>query len=200
MDREHSLTIVKVLGCVLEKLCKKNASLPNANRRVTKFHASRPPNIDVQAYLDRIYQYAACSGECFILALIYIDRLIQKSNFVVTYLNVHRVIITSVTLAAKFFDDQYYNNQYYGRVGGIPCLELNSLELEFLFLTNFTLFVPPQLYLQYYNELMNHAANEVSVCDHCFTPDLDKSAPFELSESLKIDAAAKAAAATAECV
>ena len=90
-------------------------------------------------------------------------------------------------MAAKFFDDQYYDNRYYSRVGGIPCLELNSLELEFLFLTNFTLFVPPTLYLQYYKELMNHATNEVTVCDHCFTPDLDKSAPFELSESLKMD-------------
>ena len=93
----------------------------------------------------------------------------------------------SVTLAAKYFDDQYYNNQYYGRVGGIPCLELNSLELEFLFLTNFTLFVPPQLYLQYYRELINHATNETNICDHCFTPDLDKNDPFELSESLKVD-------------
>lgn len=187
MDKEHCLTIVKVLGCVLEKLCKKNSSLPNANSRVTKFHASRPPNIGVQDYLDRIHQYASCSGECFILALIYIDRLIQKSNLIVTYLNVHRIIITSVTLAAKFFDDQYYNNQYYGRVGGVPCLELNSLELEFLFLTNFTLFVPPQLYLQYYGELLNHATNETSICDHCYTPDLEVKQPFVLTASLEAD-------------
>ena len=35
------------------------------------------------------------------MALIYIDRLIQRNNFLLTELNVHRVVITSVMLAAK---------------------------------------------------------------------------------------------------
>ena len=41
--------------------------------------------------------------------LIYIDRLIQRNNFILSGLNVHRVVITSVMLAAKFFDDQVTN-------------------------------------------------------------------------------------------
>ena len=44
-------------------------------------------------------------------------------------------------LAAKFFDDQYFNNAYYGKVGGVTCKEVNSLEIEFLFMINFNLFV-----------------------------------------------------------
>ena len=67
----------------------------------------------------RIHKYASCSKECFILALIYIDRLIQRNNFLLTELNVHRVVITAVLLAAKFFDDAYYNNAYYAKVGGV---------------------------------------------------------------------------------
>ncbi len=57
---------------------------------------------------------AACSGECFVLALVYIDRIIQSNpSFMVNSLNIHRLLITSVMLAAKFFDDQYFNNAYY---------------------------------------------------------------------------------------
>mgnify|MGYP005993619845 CR=1 FL=1 len=44
--------------------------------------------------LHRILKYSACSGECFVLALVYIDRLIQQHNLVLSTLNVHRVIIT----------------------------------------------------------------------------------------------------------
>ena len=107
------------------------------------------------------------------LALIYIDRLIQRNNFILSGLNVHRVVITSVMLAAKFFDDQvdssaqappalgtdatghdirnvpplpprppttqYFNNAYYAKVGGVPCVELNQLEVDFLFRVNFSL-------------------------------------------------------------
>ena len=49
-------------------------------------------------------------------------------DFVISSLNVHRLLITSIMLASKFFDDVYYNNAYYARVGGISNSEVNSLE------------------------------------------------------------------------
>lgn len=75
------------------------------------------------------------------LALIYIDRLITKRRVVLDPLNVHRLLVTSVMLAAKFFDDHYLDNQHYAAVGGVPQGEMNTLELEFLFLLEFSLFV-----------------------------------------------------------
>jgi len=45
---------------------------------------------------------------------------------------VHRLLITAIMLASKFFDDVYYNNAYYARVGGISNSEVNSLEMEML--------------------------------------------------------------------
>uniref|UniRef100_A0A0A9Y109 Protein CNPPD1 n=1 Tax=Lygus hesperus TaxID=30085 RepID=A0A0A9Y109_LYGHE len=62
-------------------------------------------------------------------------------------------------LAAKFFDDQYYNNAYYAKIGGVAPLELNNLEVEFLFMNSFTLFVTTDTYMQYYQELCNHFMN-----------------------------------------
>jgi hypothetical protein len=77
-------------------------------------------------------------------------------GFVLTELNVHRVVITSVVLAAKFFDDHYFNNAYYAKVGGVPCSEMNELEVEFLLMINFSLHVCTETYVRYYNELANH--------------------------------------------
>jgi hypothetical protein len=157
---ETGAAIVPVLGCVLNQLCDRNDHLPDNTNGLSKFHALRPPAISIKDYLLRIAKYAACSGECFVLALVYIDRIIQSNpTFVVNSLNIHRLLITSVMLAAKFFDDQYFNNAYYAKVGGVPRGEMNSLEVEFLFMTNFTLFVPTEQYRQYYKELCNHAKN-----------------------------------------
>mmetsp|Transcript_25820 Transcript_25820/g.40037 ORF Transcript_25820/g.40037 Transcript_25820/m.40037 type:complete len:243 (-) Transcript_25820:115-843(-) len=147
--------IIRVLAAVLERLIHTNAHLTQT--QVTKFHALKPPQITILAYLERIFKYASCSSECFILALIYIDRLISKNNFVLTELNVHRVLITAVMLAAKFFDDAYYNNAYYAKVGGIVVTELNLLEVEFLFRIQFELHCPSELYSQYHTELIHHA-------------------------------------------
>jgi len=83
--------------------------------------------------------------------------MIQRNNFLLTELNVHRVVITGVLLAAKFFDDAYYNNAYYAKVGGVLVAEMNSLEVEFLFRINFSLHVTPDVYSKYHAELLMHA-------------------------------------------
>jgi hypothetical protein len=71
-----------------------------------------------------------------------------------TELNVHRVVITAVLLAAKFFDDAYYNNAYYAKVGGVLVSEMNGLEVDFLFRINFTLHVKPDVFDKYRRELL----------------------------------------------
>ena len=61
---------------------------------ITKFQSSYPPEVSIHAYLERIKKYAGCSDSCFVVALIYIDRMIEIRNVVLTSLNVHRLIIT----------------------------------------------------------------------------------------------------------
>eukprot|EP00455_Lapot_gusevi_P050787 TRINITY_DN7449_c0_g3_i1.p1 TRINITY_DN7449_c0_g3~~TRINITY_DN7449_c0_g3_i1.p1 ORF type:complete len:278 (+),score=32.86 TRINITY_DN7449_c0_g3_i1:254-1087(+) len=159
--------IVPVLACVLNQLCSRNDQLSVEQAAITKFHALKPPSISIRDYLERIAKYAACSGECFVLCLVYIDRIIQNNHaFVVNSLNVHRLLITSIMLAAKFFDDQYFNNAYYAKVGGVPCGEMNSLEIEFLFMLNFNLFAATDTFTQYYHELCKHTLNSPCDCRH----------------------------------
>lgn len=168
---DRAKAFVEVLACVLSRLVAANDQLGEAGI-VTKFHALRPPSISIKLYLERINKYASCSPECFVLALVYIDRLIQRNSLLLTSLNVHRIIITSVMLASKFFDDQYFNNAYYAKVGGVPTPEVNNLELEFLFSVNFSLHVATDVFEKYYSELANHMglgvppeASALNTCD-----------------------------------
>jgi Cyclin len=72
---------------------------------------------------------------------------------------VHRVVITAVLLAAKFFDDAYYNNAYYAKVGGVLTPEINGLEVDFLFRINFSLYVTTDEFDKYRSELLTHLAS-----------------------------------------
>lgn len=160
-ESAEGLAIVRVLAAVLERLVCANSPLARTEPgQVTKFHALKAPGIGIQQYLERIHKYASCSSQCFIMALIYIDRLIQRNNFLLTELNVHRVIVTAILLAAKFFDDAYYNNAYYAKVGGVLVSEMNGLEVDFLFRINFSLHVTPELFEQYRVELLSHSGAE----------------------------------------
>eukprot|EP00298_Acanthocystis_sp_HF-20_P004858 c15172_g1_i1.p1 GENE.c15172_g1_i1~~c15172_g1_i1.p1 ORF type:complete len:191 (+),score=49.71 c15172_g1_i1:69-641(+) len=149
--------IVKVLGFVLEEVIARNNKYTLVSKK-TKFDGLGAPEINIRSYLDRIFQYANCSNECFVLALIFVDRIIQRHpDFYVSNYNIHRLFITGVMVAAKFFDDVYFNNAFYARVGGISLNELNELEIEFLFLLNFTLHTDPEEYEIYRLELVSKA-------------------------------------------
>jgi len=63
-------------------------------------------------------------------------------------------------LATKFFDDRYYNNEYYAKVGGITNAEVNLLERDFLQLINFRLYISPLLFFRYRERLMESFPTE----------------------------------------
>jgi len=154
--------ILSTLIVVLERLVKAGdkalASCSSARQKKgTVFHAVRPPPITIRKYLERIVRYSVCNHECFVLGLVYIDRLTHyQPDFSLNSLNIHRLLITSFMLASKFYDDSYYNNSYFAKVGGVTTAEMNVLELEFLFLCQFSLFVEPDTFFRYRRELSKH--------------------------------------------
>ncbi|KAI3678927.1 hypothetical protein L6452_38231 [Arctium lappa] len=154
------------ISSLLQKSVEKNETMLQTTQTkddlITVFHGSRAPTLTIQQYVDRIFKYSRCSPSCFVVAYVYIDRFIRTRNIIVTSLNVHRLLITSIMLAAKFIDDVFFNNAYYAKVGGVTTSELNRLEMEFLFGIDFRLYVSLSTFGKYCSELMNEASEEVA--------------------------------------
>lgn len=55
--------------------------------------------------------------------------------------NIHRILLASLVLAAKTFDDEYFENKYYAKVGGVTNQDMNKMELEFANHVGYDLFV-----------------------------------------------------------
>ncbi|KAL3517572.1 hypothetical protein ACH5RR_020161 [Cinchona calisaya] len=136
--------VLSYLSSLLERSVQKNESFLETTHTkdvITIFHGSKAPSLGIGQYIDRIFKYSCCSPSCFIVAHIYMERFIQCTHAILTSLNVHRLLITSVMVAAKFIDDAFFSNAHYARVGGVSTLELNKLEMEFLFGLDFRLHV-----------------------------------------------------------
>lgn len=99
--------VLSLLSSLLERSVQKNENLLEATqiKDVTIFHGLRAPTLSIRQYIDRIFKYSGCSPSCFVVAHIYVDRFIQSTEVHLTSLNVHRLLITSLMLAAKFIDD-----------------------------------------------------------------------------------------------
>ena len=67
----------------------------------------------------------------------------------VFYLNSQRLYVTCVMVAAKFYDDRFFQNQYYAKVAGISKEEFNSLEESLLIILEFRLLINPGLFFKY---------------------------------------------------
>ncbi|KAI5078704.1 hypothetical protein GOP47_0006375 [Adiantum capillus-veneris] len=164
--QQESPRVLSVLSSLLERMVAKNdvyvahyGYALSPLHRLTLFHGLRAPSISVPKYVERIFKYANCSPSCFVVAYVYLDRFIhQQPGMPLTSLNVHRLLITSVMVAAKFLDDAYYNNAYYAKVGGVSTHEMNRLELEFLFRLGFRLQVTVQVFESYCSYLEREVA------------------------------------------
>lgn len=101
--------LIAFLSALLERVAESN----DLTRRVTTqsqsdsvFHGLSRPSITIQSYLERIYKYADCSSSCFVVAYVYLDRFTHRQpSLPINSFNVHRLLITSVMIAAKFLDD-----------------------------------------------------------------------------------------------
>uniref|UniRef100_A0A1J3ICY1 Cyclin n=1 Tax=Noccaea caerulescens TaxID=107243 RepID=A0A1J3ICY1_NOCCA len=149
--------LIAFLSSLLERVAESNDQtrrVTTQSQRVSVFHGLSRPAITIQSYLERIFKYANCSPSCFVVAYVYLDRFTHRQpSLPINSFNVHRLLITSVMVSAKFLDDLYYNNAYYAKVGGISTKEMNLLELDFLFGLGFDLNVTPNTFHAYFSYL-----------------------------------------------
>lgn len=116
------------------------------------FDSSVVPNISVDRYLQRLKSVFDCSDEVFILAVILVDRLLEKEGLQpekVTMRNVHRLFLGSLVVTVKYNQDLVYGNSHYARAGGMHVKEVNRLERFILRGLDYDLHVHPEQYYHY---------------------------------------------------
>lgn len=101
-------------------------------------------------YVERWHQYASCSDECFVLALVYVDRYLARvPSLTLTIDSVHRLVSTALVTAIKFHDDAYFMNAFYARIAGVTADALLQMELEFLQGIDFCLYIDADEYAEF---------------------------------------------------
>ena len=127
---------------------------------MSPFDSENVPNISLYNYLERINKYAKCSDACFVIAYIYIRRVLDITSFILSKQNMYRVTLAAILTAIKFTDDLYANNKSYAVIGGVEVDEINKMESCMLALLEFSLFVDQELYFKTLTELSSHVEKE----------------------------------------
>jgi hypothetical protein len=121
---------------------------------LTVFDSHRLPEMSLDVYVDRLLRYLCRGEETFILALVYVDRLLSKWPYWrLTSFNIHRVVLTCLLLAVKINEDEVRSNHYYARVGGVSLTELNRLEAVLCAALDWRLYVSTDVYAHYQHQV-----------------------------------------------
>ena len=91
IDKE---TIIKSINSILEEIIKENMDSSKTKireqQKSSTFFAKKIPSISVISYMERIIKYTKLEEASLIVMLIYIDKLCEMNNFLLTENNIHR--------------------------------------------------------------------------------------------------------------
>ena len=162
---KNNLNLIKSISSALITILEENKKLDNYKEIIKQqskmvFSANSIPNISIKDYLIRIQTYSGIEKSTLILSLILIDHICKKSDLILTYYNIHRVLFGSILISIKFNEDTYYDNKFYAEIAGVKLKELKLIEESFFQLNDFNVYVDFQEYEQYTKYLENF--NEIS--------------------------------------
>ena len=122
--------LIENINLILLSIIGENKYLKNYKEEIAKqkklvFYSSDIPTISIKDYLYRIQSLSKVEDNTLILALIYIDKIYEKTSIILTEFNIHRILFTSILIAIKYNEDIFYENNFYAKIAGVTVKELN---------------------------------------------------------------------------
>jgi hypothetical protein len=160
-------SILKSIMVMLQQICNDNDNndfVTDDIKRDDIFTGTNrfPPKIKIDAYIERCYKYFDCSSSCYVMAIIYMDRLVacynkseKRHNIILNSFNILRIFSTCMVIACKYLEDEVYTNEYYSEIAGVTVQKLNAFEIEFIEMVQFDIEVKPEQFIKYTEMLSN---------------------------------------------
>ena len=114
-------------------------------------YSNKIPKIKIEDYITRFFTFSKMEISTLILTYIYIKRFIKKENYIISFRNIFRLIMSCAILAIKFNENKVYKNSFYEKVGGFDVDVLNNLEYNIFSRLDFNLRV---LDIEFYENVL----------------------------------------------
>lgn len=157
------LKTIEIISDLLNNICEENKDkTENIDKNIKPFMTKNIPSMPIKDYLIRLCQFTKINESTIILILIYIDRICNFNKFTLTYRNIYKLLLSSMVVAIKYNEDNFYSSEIYAKIGGLSLKELNYLEFHFLILIKFSLFIEKELFDKYYDNIVSFTENNES--------------------------------------
>ena len=109
---------------------------------------------DFEIFIKKWIKYFEFDENMMILSLMNLDKLLTK-KFWLTKKNYFKVIYTCMMITHKYYDDHTYNNKDYAEILGESVHDILDMEMEYLKIVDFNLFINEDEFKKYKRKLIN---------------------------------------------
>ena len=145
-----------IVTILIENREKEKTNIINEN---DPLYSNKIPKIKIEDYITRFFTYSKMEISTLILSYIYLKRFINKENYIISFRNIFRLIMSCGILAIKFNENKVYKNSFYAKVGGFDVDDLNKLEYNIFSRLGFSLRVLDnefyEIVLNIYKDVIN---------------------------------------------
>ena len=141
---EYSSTLENTVSSVFDKISKINGE--------DKLRLRSKIDIDQNNFEDFFIFCAKkfkIDDDILVLTMMNIDKILSNNNFLLTYQNINRLFYTCLMVTQKYYEDNSYNNKSYADLVGISCDELLDMEMEYMNLVDYQLFIKEDEFQKY---------------------------------------------------
>lgn len=109
-------------------------------------------SVTIECFIDTLvtmFQVLKVDHCLLLPVIINIKRLIEEKKMVVTWGNIHRMILASTLVSMKFYFDEQVDNCDFAKMIGLQCSDVNHLEAAFLASIEYELVTKQEEYCEF---------------------------------------------------
>jgi len=124
------------------------------------YYKREPDHKAIYKFLRQLFTSAQLNAECAIIMLVYLERIMSYGELRIDPSNWKRLLLGSVLLASKVWDDQaVWNVDYCQILKELTVEDMNALERHYLDLLQFNINIGSSVYAKYYFDLRHLAVH-----------------------------------------
>jgi len=124
------------------------------------YYKREPDHKSIYKFLRQLFTSAQLNAECAIIMLVYLERIMSYGELRIDPSNWKRLLLGSVLLASKVWDDQaVWNVDYCQILKELTVEDMNALERHYLDLLQFNINIGSSVYAKYYFDLRHLAVH-----------------------------------------
>ena len=146
--KNNSLSILETILDYTSTLKKRTPSVFD-NHSDINVVLSNLDNYDFEDLFRFCVKIFKINDNLLVLIMMYIDKIISNGNLILCEKNINKLFYTCLMITQKYYEDNSFNNKTYAKLVCISCDELLEMEMEFMNMINFELFIKDEDFEKY---------------------------------------------------